>query len=74
MVRHSRISVFLLMLLAALGAQAGDDEDARLPEEQESPTLRDPLPVLAPPTAPEPPVDFSTEVPPPPPLAAPPAP
>ena len=74
MVRRSRISIALIVLLAALGVQAGEDEDAPLPEEQESPTLRDPLPVLAPPGDPEPPIDFSNEVPPPPPLASPPAP
>jgi len=72
--RHSRISLCLLVLLAALGVQAGEAEDERVPEEQESPTLRNPLPVLAPPGEPEPPVEFSNEVPPPPPMAAPPAP
>ena len=74
MLRLPRVSIALMVLLAALGVQAGEDAEERLPEEQESPTLRDPLPALAPPGEPEPPVDFSDEAPPLPPLALPPAP
>lgn len=72
MLRKIRSPLCLLLVLAALVAQAADEDAA--PEEQESPTLRDPLPELAPPVEMEPPPDFSAEVPPPPPLSAPPAP
>ena len=61
----STFRLVVLLVLAWSGVLATEESP---PEERESPSLRQPLPELAAPAAPEEPPEFSTEVPPPPPF------
>lgn len=63
MSRHALM--VLLLTVACSGTHAGDGQP---PEERESPSLRQPLPTLAPPAAEEEAPVFSAEIPPPPPF------
>lgn len=69
-----RTGAALVLVLLTCPLVATEIGDAAPADERESPTLRDPLPPVAPPDAPPPSGELSTEVPPPPPLLPPPSP
>jgi hypothetical protein len=71
---YLRTGAALVLVLLACPLTATESDDAAPADERESPTLRDPLPPVAPPDAPPPAGELSDEVPPPPPLLPPPSP
>lgn len=69
-----RTAAALVLVLLTGPLLATEIDDAAPADERESPTLRDPLPPVAPPDALSPSGELSNEVPPPPPLLPPPSP
>lgn len=62
-----RFALCLLLVTGAVNASASDPPEAP-PDERESPSLREPLPELAPPASAEPMPEPDAEAPPPPPF------